>query len=123
MMIPKILIVEDSPLLRKILREAIREAGYIPYEAENGRSGLMSAKEIKPDMILLDVLMPVMDGMTMYEHLLAEDWGKSFPVVMLTSSTDEEIQDWITSKQLEAIKKDDTMVEAVIEKMTAMFGS
>lgn len=83
----------------------------------------MSAKEIKPDMILLDVLMPVMDGMTMYENLLAEDWGKSFPVVMLTSSTDEEIQDWITSKQLEAIKKDDTMVEAVIEKMTAMFGS
>lgn len=116
-MISKVLIVEDSPLLRKILHEAIRSAGFIPYEAENGRNGLTSVREITPDIILLDVLMPVMDGMMMYEELRKETWGETVPVIMLTSSEGTEIQNWITEQRLDTVKKDDEMIVNVIARI------
>lgn len=118
MMAPKILIVEDSHLLRKILRDALTTEGFTVYEAENGRSGLLTIREMHPDLVLLDVLMPVMGGKEMYEELAANAGGDSpLPVIMLTSSEDKEIQDWITAHHLEAIKKDDTMIAHMIAKV------
>jgi CheY-like chemotaxis protein len=119
----KVLIVEDSQLLRKVLRDAMISAGYVVYEAENGRSGLLSAKEMKPDIILLDVLMPVMDGITMYNELRDEQQHRHIHVIMLTSSDDAAIQEWINSEAIDAIKKDDAMVTNVIAKLKHFFHS
>lgn len=118
MMAPKILIVEDSHLLRKILRDALTTEGFTVYEAENGRSGLLTIREMHPDLVLLDVLMPVMGGKEMYEELAANAGEDTpLPVIMLTSSEDKEIQDWITAHHLETIKKDDTMIAHMIAKV------
>ncbi len=118
MMAPKILIVEDSHLLRKILRDALTTEGFTVYEAENGRSGLLAIREMHPDLVLLDVLMPVMGGKEMYEELVANAGEKEpIPVIMLTSSEDKEVQEWITEHNLSAIKKDNTMIAHVLTKV------
>jgi DNA-binding response OmpR family regulator len=118
MMIPKVLVVEDSHLLRKILRDALTREGFTVYEAENGRSGLLAIREMHPDLVLLDILMPVMGGKEMFEELVANAGEKDLlPVIMLTSSEDKEVQDWITAHGLDTIKKDDTMIAHVLAKV------
>lgn len=107
----KILIVEDSRLLQTILRTALMKAGFSVFEADNGRLGLSAIKETSPDLVLLDVIMPVMNGMEMYDEMQKEERSKHVPVIMLTSSEDTEVQKWITDRQLESIKKDSTVMD------------
>lgn len=84
----KILIVEDDPALRGILETKFSAAGFDVSTAEDGVEGLTSALKIQPDLVLLDVLMPVMDGLTMLEKLRQEEAGKNIPVIMLTNLSD-----------------------------------
>ncbi len=83
-----ILIVEDERSLRKAATMALEEAGYKVIEAGDGGEGLKVAEEKKPDLILLDHLMPVMDGLTMLESLRATEWGKNLPVILMTNMQD-----------------------------------
>jgi two-component system chemotaxis response regulator CheY len=87
----KILLVEDSRLLRAVVQDALEGAGFEVYEAENGMLGLETAKHIHPDLIMLDVMMPVMDGLAMYQSLRKDEWGKSIPVIMLTGAEEERV--------------------------------
>ncbi len=83
-----ILIVEDERSLRKAASMALTEAGYAVIEAGDGVEGLKLAEEKKPDLILLDHLMPNMDGLTMLEQLRATEWGKQLPVIVMTNMQD-----------------------------------
>ena len=67
-----ILIIEDEKTLREPLKEELQENGFKVLEAENGESGLKSALEHHPDLILLDTVMPIMDGITMLKELKKE---------------------------------------------------
>ena len=107
----KILIVEDSGLLQTILRTALIKAGFSVFEADNGRLGLSAIKETSPDLVLLDVIMPVMNGMEMYDEMQRDDKGKNIPVIMLTSSESTEVQKWITDRGLESVKKDSGVMD------------
>ncbi len=122
-MLKKVLIVEDSALLRAMLRSAIKDAGYLPYEAHDGRYGLMSAREVHPDLILLDLLMPVMDGKTMYEELRKEEWGRAIPVVLLTSSEAEDAIAWMAERGLASIKKGERMAEEIVAMLRERLGT
>jgi DNA-binding response OmpR family regulator len=84
----KVLIVEDEIDIREAIAEAISEAGFLVSTAENGQIGLAKALQEKPDLILLDVIMPVMTGHEALQKLRADAWGKSAKVVMLTSMDD-----------------------------------
>jgi two-component system, OmpR family, alkaline phosphatase synthesis response regulator PhoP len=84
----KILIVEDEQALREILESKFAAAGFDVVTAENGEEGLKSALKEQPSLILLDVLMPVMDGLTMLEKLRQEDAGKKISVILLTNLSD-----------------------------------
>lgn len=90
----KVLVVEDDEPMLKALRLALENAGLTVVEAKNGVSGIVKALEEHPDLILLDILMPMMDGWEMLEQLRAtDDWGKCVPVVILTNlSADEDAQ-------------------------------
>lgn len=92
----RILIVEDDTLLRKALQEKFIREDFDVLEAEDGKKGLEVALREHPDLILLDIVMPVMDGWTMFERLRKENmWGKEVPVIMLTnlnSDDDKQIQ-------------------------------
>ena len=90
------------------------DAGFIVYEADNGLLGLETAKRIQPDLIMLDVVMPIMDGMIMYKELRKDDWGKNIPVIMLTSTEETRMMSWINGERLEFFKKDNWMMDEVV---------
>ena len=88
----KILVVEDdAPMLRALI-DKLRLEGFAVREAKEGRAGLKMALEEKPDLILLDILMPIMDGLAMLKELRgANTYGKTVPVILLTNlSADKE---------------------------------
>ena len=78
----KILIVEDEANIRELLRLYLEREGYTVIEAENGVEGIKQWKSEKPDMILLDVMMPVMDGWTVCKEIRAES---DVPIIMITA--------------------------------------
>lgn len=83
-----ILIIEDEPDIREAMAEAIAEAGFKVSTAQNGSEGLQIATTEQPDLILLDIVMPVMDGHETLKRLRQDPWGRSAKVVMLTSMDD-----------------------------------
>lgn len=96
----KILIVEDELAYLKLLNSQLSEKGYKVIEAENGAKGLEKAKSENPDLILLDIRMPVMDGMTMLEELRKEEAGKKAKVIILTNlEPDDKIIGEVVSDQ------------------------
>lgn len=81
----KILAVDDSITIRKLVRKAFREFNCDVLEAPNGVEGLALANKEKPQLIILDITMPVMDGVEMLDRLKNEDELKKIPVIMLTA--------------------------------------
>ena len=84
-----LLVVEDDLALRKVLVDKLSDEGFIVLEAADGESGLEQALEHHPALILLDIFMPRMDGITMLSKLRTYDsWGKNVNVIVLTNSTE-----------------------------------
>ena len=81
-----ILIVEDEPKNLKLIRDLLQASGYLTLEATDGAQGVEMAKAHKPDLILMDILMPVMDGFEATKILKADAETKNIPIVALTAS-------------------------------------
>ncbi|MGE4178245.1 MAG: PleD family two-component system response regulator [Limisphaerales bacterium] len=86
----RILSVDDSRPIRLIVTRALRPFDCEVIEASNGEEGLAMAARERPDLILLDVTMPVMDGVTMLAHLRGDPALKTIPVIMLTAESGRE---------------------------------
>jgi two-component system, cell cycle response regulator len=86
-MATKILSVDDSRTIRLIVTKAFRPFDCQVLEASNGEEGLAVAAREKPDLIILDVTMPVMDGVTMLTKLKEDPNLKAIPVIMLTAES------------------------------------
>lgn len=86
----KILSVDDSRTIRLIVTKAFRPYDCVICEACNGEEGLAAAAREKPDLVILDVTMPVMDGVTMLTKLKADPDLKTIPVIMLTAESGRE---------------------------------
>jgi DNA-binding response OmpR family regulator len=82
----KILLIDDDETLLSLLAEHIQMVGYTPLTANNGQTGLEMASEDHPEIIVLDVMMPVMDGWQVCEQLRKTT---SIPIIMLTAKGDE----------------------------------
>jgi DNA-binding response OmpR family regulator len=80
-----ILIIEDELPMLKALSDKFSLEGFGVLEAKDGKNGLAVALEKKPDLVILDIFMPVMDGKAMFEKLRADVWGKNVPVIILTN--------------------------------------
>ena len=83
----KVLTVDDSKTIRMIVKKAFRPYDCVLFEAENGVEGLATANKEKPDLIVLDITMPVMNGIEMLEKLKTEPHLKDIPVIMLTAES------------------------------------
>ncbi len=83
----KILIIDDDKENREILKIRLRKAGYEVEEATNGEEGLQKCAALIPDLVILDVMMPKIDGWQVCRQLKAAPATKDIPVVMLTSCT------------------------------------
>lgn len=82
----KLLVVDDEPNIRDLLASSLRFAGFDVEIAADGATGLRAAKEYKPDLIVLDVMMPDMDGFAVTRHL--REAGLQMPVLFLTARDD-----------------------------------
>lgn len=89
-MATKIAIIEDDAAIAQMYRMKFEAEGYIVETAENGKLGLALAEEMLPDMILLDLMMPEMNGDEMLVKMRATDWGKDIKVIILTNMGEQE---------------------------------
>ena len=115
-----ILVVEDEDILAKTLEEKLLSEGFEVLLAYDGIEALKLALEKHPDLVLLDLLMPKMDGMTTLKKIREDAWGKSVPVIILTNltSANEERNKIIT--ELEPtyyFMKTDKSLEEIVEKI------
>lgn len=85
-----ILVVEDEAPMLAVLSDNLEAEGFSVLKATNGAEGLDLAQSKHPDLILLDIMMPKMNGLTMLEKLRADEWGKKVPVIILTNFGDNE---------------------------------
>src|SRR3990167_6145262 len=113
-----ILIVEDEISLLNALRDKLTREGFSTLEAKNGEEGLEVALREHPDLILLDIVMPKMDGMTMLRKLREDLWGKSAKVIILTNLSDKEkMAEALEQKLHKYLVKSDWKIEDVVAKV------
>jgi len=115
-----VLITEDDESLLNVLKEKLTNAGIMTYTAKNGEEGLYVAKAKLPHVILLDILMPKVDGLKMLEELRKlNDWGKTVPVIILSNlDADDEILSHVVKDQPSYyLKKSDVSLEDIINKV------
>jgi DNA-binding response OmpR family regulator len=82
---PRVLVIDDEAPIRLLCRVNLEAAEFEVSEAEDGSSGLEAARAERPDVILLDVMMPGMDGWQVFEQLLQDDATAKIPIVFLTA--------------------------------------
>src|SRR4029077_5737663 len=80
-----ILVVEDQPDNRRILRDMLSNAGYELVEAESGEEALTAVEAQRPDLILMDIQLPVMDGYETTRRIKADPESKAIPIIAVTS--------------------------------------
>lgn len=114
-----ILLVEDEVTLLSALRDKFSREGFTIFEAKNGQEGLNSAFANHPDLILLDIIMPVMDGMTVLKKLRAGDqWGKTVPVIILTNLNEgKKVSESLAYGTDEYLVKSDWKIEDIVKKV------
>jgi twitching motility two-component system response regulator PilG len=83
----RILIVDDSPTILRVIDLAIRETGWESYHAKDGLTALKLTKELEPDLILLDVMLPVYNGYQVCKLLKSNPKFKDTPIILLTAKT------------------------------------
>lgn len=115
----KILIVEDDALLRSALHEKFMHEGYEALMATDGEEGLEIALKEHPYAIILDIIMPKMDGIHMMEALRKDEWGKDVPIIFLTNvnPTDVTIQKILNSPPAYYIIKINVKIGEVVKKV------
>lgn len=81
----KILVIEDEPAFSKLIHETLVRNGYDALDAVTGKTGLELSLSEHPSLIILDIKLPDMDGLTVLDHLRQDAWGKTAKVIVLTN--------------------------------------
>lgn len=87
---PKVAIIEDDQAISQMYRIKFEAEGFEVETAENGRLGLELIEKMRPDIILLDLMMPEMTGDEMLQELRTKEWGKDITVIILTNMGEQE---------------------------------
>ncbi len=120
----KIIIVEDEEILRNLLQKKLIAEGYEVEVAEDGEVGLSKIRANRPDLILLDIIMPKMNGIEMLEEMVKDESLKDIPVIVVSNSGQPvEIdraqklgaRDWLVKTEFEP--------QEVIDKVIALIGA
>lgn len=119
----KILIIDDETIVQKSLSSQFDRKLVTVITAANGADGLKLALKEHPDLILLDLVMPKMDGMTMLTKLRADKWGKKAQVIILTNLSDaERVAQAVEKGTYEYLVKVDWNVMDVVKKCKKYLG-
>ncbi|PCI90290.1 hypothetical protein COB18_00860 [Candidatus Kaiserbacteria bacterium] len=113
-----VLIIEDEQDMLIALREQLGGEGFSVLQARDGAEGLRLALEQHPDIILLDLALPKVDGMMLLKELRDDAWGKKAKVIVLTNLSEvEKISDALQSEVYEYLIKSDWKMEDIIKKI------
>lgn len=119
----KILLVEDDVFVRDIYNTKFGNEGYEVIVAENGMEALKKLETIRPDIILLDIMMPYMDGMEVLTKIKEREMLKKIPIIMLTNLSDKERIDFSISQGAnEFIIKSHFTPSEVMQKIKTLLG-
>lgn len=117
----KVLVVDDDITLRDMYAERLRAEGYKVEIAQDGEQGLARATEYKPDIILLDIMMPKINGFTVLDILKTTPELKDTPVILLTALIQEDNKvKGLKAGASEYIVKSETMPGEIIEKVSKL---
>ena len=81
----KILIVEDDKFLRELILKKLKDEGFDTFDAADGDAGLKKIKEVKPDLVLLDLILPSIDGFEVLSRMKEDPSVKAIPVIILSN--------------------------------------
>ncbi len=114
----KILIIEDEEALSSVLKEKFEAEGYFVSVAKNGEDGLMTTDKVMPDIILLDLILPKLNGFQVLEALKADPDKKSIPVVVLSNlGEDDSIKRAILLGAADYFVKTQHPIKEIVEKV------
>jgi twitching motility two-component system response regulator PilH len=94
MAIKRILIVDDSPTERHVLNDMLTKAGYEVVASDNGEDAILKAKTVKPDLILMDVVMPGLNGFQATRAISRDPATRAVPIIICTSKGQETDKIW-----------------------------
>jgi len=120
----RILFIEDDETLQRMYRTFLQNRGYVVTSAYDGAEGLQKARKEHPDIILLDIRMPKMDGMTMLSKLRQDVWGKNAKVIILTNfdQNDEILRSVVADQPSYYLIKSNIKPETIIEYINMVLG-
>ena len=113
-------VVEDEKSLRGAIVDILHRKNFNTLEAKNGKEGVEIAFSKHPDLILLDLIMPEMDGMTALKKIREDPWGAHVPVIILTNvsaNNEQLVNDMVTHKPMHYLIKSDSEIHNVIKKI------
>lgn len=119
----KVLIAEDEKDLREALFTVLAAEGYEVLTAEDGEAALKTALSEHPDLILLDLIMPQMDGRDVLKALSEDEWGKTTKVIILTAIEDlDTVSTMIENGSFDYMVKSDWKLEDIVKKVNEKLG-
>jgi DNA-binding response OmpR family regulator len=114
----KVAIIEDDQSILEMYTIKFESEGFTVYRAKNGEEGLVLLNGVKPDIVLLDLMMPYMDGATMMGKLRSTKWGKQLPVVIMTNVSEDEAPHELSRLNISGyIVKASTTPQSVFERV------
>ena len=119
----KILVIEDEEKMLNLLEERFKQEKWIVFRAENGKEGLETALRERPDLIVLDILLPKFGGLKMLEKLRKNKWGSRVSVIILTNlSSVHSVSMALSNGVYDFLIKTDWKLEDVVEKIKQRLG-
>jgi CheY-like chemotaxis protein len=94
----RVLVIDDEPSIRHILRSSLEADGFEVVLADDGLGGIGVARRQRPDAIILDLMMPVMDGHTVLDVLRTDEKTRYLPVIVLSALTQQAVRDRCTAQ-------------------------
>ncbi len=114
----KILLVDDDETILKVLADRLESEGFTVTKARDGAEGLSRALAEQPDLILLDIMLPKMDGLTMFKKLREDKRGKNIPAIVLTILREaEKVSEALENGVYTYLIKMDVQIEDVVRKV------
>ncbi|GAI20713.1 unnamed protein product [marine sediment metagenome] len=119
----KIALIEDDEILSKVIYEELRDADFDVMQAFDGEEGLKLVRSKKPDLVLLDIILPKKDGFEVLEELKKSPDTRNIPVIILTMiGKDEDIKKGLQLGANDYIVKSQHAIAEIVEKIKDFFG-
>ena len=118
----RILIVDDSPTIRKFIGYVLRQKDYITEEAEDGLDAMEKLSNLEVDLVIVDLNMPNMDGISFVKNLRNGYYNLHLPVIMLTTTNDRELQEEAYGAGIDIFLTKPVEAEVLLDNIESLLG-